>query len=265
MSASGIDRDEAHAIQVRAMRDWLRWLGAASAGARTVDREGLTASVVPVVPERSIANGVVYERGEDLIAAYDELEAAYGEAGVAAWTVWTPEFDAEVVAELARRGHAFDGEPVAMVLRLEALTAPEPGDLDWDTRATPDEMGALNDLAYGLEPGAGMAAAFGPAPPSLGMRRYRALRGGRPACVLATMDHGDDTGVYFVATHPEERGARLASRLLGLALSEARERGQRTASLQASAMGAGLYRRLGFHDAFRLHMYERRDGAGGAG
>lgn len=257
----GIDRDEAHAIQVRAMRDWLRWLGGASAGARTVDHEGLTASVVPAVPERSIANGVVYERGDDLTAAYDELEAAYQEAGVAAWTVWTPEFHTEAVAELERRGHAFDGEPVAMVLALEALRAPEPGDLDWDTQATPDEMGALNDLAYGLEPGSGMAAAFGPAPAALGMRCYRARLGGQLACVLATMDHADDTGVYFVATHPGRRGARLASRLLGLALSEARERGQRTASLQASAMGAGLYRRLGFEDAFRLLMYERRDGA----
>lgn len=258
----GMDRDEAHAIQVRAMRDWLRWLGSASAGARTVERTGLTASVVPAVPERSIANGVVYERGDDLIAAYEELRAAYDDAGVAAWTVWVPDFDAGVVAELERRGHAFDGEPLAMVLELERLRAPDREDLDWDTDASPEEMGALNDLAYGLEAGEGMAAAFGPAPPELGMRRYRARVGGELACVLATMDHADDTGIYFVATHPERRGARLASRLLGLALIEARRRGQRTASLQASAMGAGLYRRLGFEDAFRLLMYERRDGGG---
>ena len=144
---------------------------------------------------------------------------------------------------------------------LDGLIAPEAGDLLWDLEATPDELGRINDLAYGFGPGEGMAAAFGHAPESLGQRRYRALVDGEVACVLATMDHAADTGVYFVATHPEHRGGRLASRLLGQALRDARERGQRTASLQASAMGAGVYRRLGFQDAFRLLMYERRDPA----
>ena len=36
------------------MRDWLRWLGAASAGASVTEADGVTASLVPVVPDRSI-------------------------------------------------------------------------------------------------------------------------------------------------------------------------------------------------------------------
>jgi ribosomal protein S18 acetylase RimI-like enzyme len=248
-----------HGIQVRAMRDWLRWLGAASPGARTIERDGVTAAVVPAVPQRSIANGVVFETAADLASAYDDLASTYDEAGVAAWTVWVPDFDRDAIAMLEGRGHRFDGDPVAMVCDL-ADVPERKGELDWDSEATPEEVGRLNDLAYGLEGAEGMAAAFGPAPAGLGQRRYRARVDGELACVLATMDHGDDTGVYFVATHPEHRGARLASTLLALALAEARSRGRRTASLQASAMGAGLYRRLGFRDAYRVLMYERRGG-----
>lgn len=254
-----IGRSESLQIQLRAMRDWLRWLGAASAGASVTEADGVTASIVPVVPDRSIVNGVVYESHEALAAAHDDLAAAYREAGVRAWTVWVPEFDRAAVDFLERRGHAFDGNPVAMVCELDGLIAPDAGDLEWDRDATPEQMGAVNDLAYGLGGDDAMAAAFGPAPESLAQRCYRAFAGGEAACVLATMDHADDTGVYFVATRPEHQGGRLASRLLGQALREARERGQRTASLQASAMGAGVYRRLGFQEAFRLLMYEKRE------
>lgn len=240
------------------MRDFLRWLGSASPGARVLELPGVTASIVPAVPGRSIVNGVAFETSEQLAAALDGLEAAYRDAGIGAWTVWTPDFEREAVALLEDRGHAFDGEPLAMILELDQLVAPAPGDLDWDAEATPGELGALNDVAYGQTGEAGCAAAFGPAPERLGMRRYRAREAGELACVLATMDHDADTGVYFVATAPEHRGRGLASRLLGVALSDARSRGQATASLQASALGAGVYRRLGFREHFRMLMYERR-------
>ena len=253
-----LERGEARRIQVRAMSDWLRWLGAASPGARVLEAEGVTASVVPTVPARSIVNGVVYETAPELEAALAGLAEGYEEAGVVAWTVWTPDFDDSAATLLEGAGHRFDGDPVAMVLELGELDAPEAADLDWDEAATPEELGALNDRAYGLSGPDAMAVAFGPAGEHFGMRRYRARVDGELACVLATMDHGDDTGVYFVATHPERRGLRLASRLLGVALRAARERGQRTSSLQASAMGAGVYRRLGYRDHFRLVMYERR-------
>ena len=81
-----LERGEAHRIQVRAMRDWLRWLGAASPGARVLEAEGVTASVVPKVPTRSIVNGVVYGTAPELEAALPELANSYEEAGVAAWT-----------------------------------------------------------------------------------------------------------------------------------------------------------------------------------
>ena len=68
----------------------------------------------------------------------------------------------------------------------------------------------------------------------------------------------DDAGILFVATPPEMRGRRLASRLLTAALIEARGRGMRTSSLQASALGSPIYERLGYSTHFSFHIMERR-------
>ena len=76
--------------------------------------------------------------------------------------------------------------------------------------------------------------------------------------MLATIDHGDDLGVYFVATRPEHGRQGLAGRLLAAVLAEGRQRGMRTSSLQSSAKGETVYTRLGYARQFRLHLYERR-------
>jgi GNAT superfamily N-acetyltransferase len=90
------------------------------------------------------------------------------------------------------------------------------------------------------------------------VRLYRARVGGEAACVLGTIDHEDDLGFYFVATDPGHRGKGLASRLMAVALADARERGFSTSSLQASPMGQPVYERLGYEAHFRLNLYERR-------
>src|SRR5688572_28634030 len=85
-----MDRGAALAIQRRAFYDLIKFLGAASPGARVHERDGVVGAIVPAVPERSIVNSVVYRDADALADAYDELAAAYGEAGVEAWTVWRP-------------------------------------------------------------------------------------------------------------------------------------------------------------------------------
>jgi ribosomal protein S18 acetylase RimI-like enzyme len=239
------------------MRDFLRWIGSASAGASVVETPGLTAAIVPATPERSIPNSVVYEDEASLDAAYDEVATAYAGAGVGAWTVWAPESDRGAIRFLEGRGHAFDGEPAAMTLDLSELR-PAEGEIEWDERASFEELGRLNDEAYGFPAESGYAAALGEPRADLRMRVYRALDDGESACVMATIDHVDDLGIYFVATPERHRGKGLASRLLAAVLEAGRERGMKTSSLQASAKGAGLYERLGYTRHFRLHLYERR-------
>ena len=251
-----MSREAALALQKRGLRDWISLLGTASPGARVHQAEGITASVVPVCPTRSICNSVTYDDAAALAAGLDELAEVFEEAGIQAWTVWTPEFDRDACDVLEGVGHVLDANPSAMSLRLEEFEPPEVGDLDWDNELPPGLIGSLNELAYGLPADSGFAAGLENlgAPATL----YRARVGGETACVLGTMDHDDDLGFYFVATHPDRRGLGLASRLMTVALLDARDRGLRTSSLQGSPMGQPVYRRLGYADDFALRMYERR-------
>jgi hypothetical protein len=245
-------------IQRRGLRDALRWLGGGSDGAFAWEAPGITAAVVPAVPERSIVNSVVFDDAGALEAAYEDLVGVYAAAGISAWDVWAPDYESGAVAFLESRGHAFDGQPAAMTLDLEAFEAPDPGDLDWDAEATFEELGRVNDIAYGYAPGAGMGAAMTRAAEDLRPTLYRARRDGETASVLAALEHDDDLGIYYVATVPGHGRQGLAGRLLGVALADAKRRGLSTSSLQSSAKGEPVYTRLGYVRHFRLNLYERR-------
>ena len=248
---------DAAAIQRRGLRDWVRWLGGSSEGARALELDGVTAAIVPATPQRSIINSLVYDSAGQLAAAYDELVAAYADAGIAAWDVWTPDFDSEAIELLGAAGHTFDGEPAAMTLELAGFTAAAPDGLEWDHDFAIGDLGRLNEEAYG-EHAEGLASAFAHAPDPDPARYWAARSDGELACVMATMEHDDDLGVYFVATPERHRGKGLAGGLMTVALLDARERGLRTSSLQASAMGMPIYERLGYRSRYRLSLYERR-------
>ncbi len=255
-----IGPNAARDLQQNLIRDFIEWLGAGK-GASVFETDGVRAAIVPSAARRSIVNSAIADSAASIASAYEDLEQAYRDAGVEAWTFWIHEDDQDVRALLEARGHVFDGDPVAMVLDLGGFDAASLGDLDWDAHATPEEVGRLNDLAYGYETETGMAAAITAAPVGPALRLYRARVDGEVACVLGTLDAGDDAGILFVATLKEMRGRRLASRLLSAALVEARKRGIRTSSLQASALGSPIYARLGYEACFRFNILERRFGA----
>src|SRR3954447_7384284 len=96
--------------------------------ARWVERDGVGALVTPQVPDRSIVNCVICQRGADLEHAYDWLEEEFAQAS--AWTVWVPETERDQAAFLESRGHALDAAPAMMVADLTrfAPTGPPP---DW--------------------------------------------------------------------------------------------------------------------------------------
>jgi GNAT superfamily N-acetyltransferase len=85
-----------------------------------------------------------------------------------------------------------------------------------------------------------------------------ARAGGVPACTLLTYEEDGECGIYLVATLPEARGGGLASALMAHALLEARERGCTTSSLQATARGRPVYKRLGYEEIGTMDMWERR-------
>jgi len=240
----------------RSMVHAWRTMAAGSERARLVEHDGVVAAVVPAVPERSVFNSVLYERPESLAAAHGDLARAYDEAGVRAWTVWVPEWDRASAELLGSAGHKLDATPRAMALELSELREGDPGDLEWTSGGSLAELKRINDASYGHEAGA-FERGIG-TPPEDAWRLYEARRDGRPVSVLATTDVEGDCGIWWVATVPEARGRGLSTRLLEVALAEARERGMQTSTLQATKLGRPVYERIGYRDVGELQMWERR-------
>ena len=241
------------------MRAFFRSVTTGSDGARWVELPGVLASVVPVTPERSVTNSVLYESPERMIAASDELAWVYDEAGVRAWTVWVDASDRDVADALAAAGHVLDASPLAMAMELDGLDdSPPPVELDLVHHLGPAVLGRINDRAYGLSGDAFEAAlsGWGDDPDR---RLYFARRGGEPVSCMMTHDHAGDCAIELVATLPEARGRGLAGALLHRSLVDAREHGCETTSLQATSAGAPVYERLGYRTLGTLQMWERRD------
>jgi hypothetical protein len=114
-----------------------------------VERSGVTATLVPATPDRSVFNGAFYSAPQDLTDALDELAAAYDEAGVRAWTVWVPERDRQVATALERARHHLDADPAAMVLELERFDRQVSAEFEIDDDPEIGDIAHLNDLAYG--------------------------------------------------------------------------------------------------------------------
>ena len=223
--------------------------------ARLYETPGVSATVVPAAPDRSVVNCVSYEERAALMDALDDLAEVYREAGVIAWTVWVPEDDRGTGARLARAGHQLDGRPALMGVGLEEVAHPDLGDLDWERMEHSPEVGPLNDLAYGYD-GSFARAMEGVADEAA--IAYLARVEGRPASCLVTFDHGDDCHIGLVATDPARQRRGLAGRLLAQALAEARDRGQTSTTLIASPAGFPVYQRLGYRPLGGIEMWERR-------
>ena len=115
-------------------------------------------------------------------------------------------------------------------------------------------VGDLNERAYG------QAGVFTPLVSAVRDDRVRALGlrdGGAFVCVALTLTLGDDLNVQYVATEASHRRQGLASRLLRSVLTAGRESGMRTATLQASPDGLGVYERLGFRRVATLRGFRR--------
>jgi GNAT superfamily N-acetyltransferase len=218
---------------------------------------GVIAAVSPSVPDRSLFNSVYAEDPAEVEARLDELEAAYEEAGVRAWTVWTRAGHPLGPSVLAPRGHVLDGAPRSMGVEIDAFRPPDralPEGVEIRAGTTP-EAAAVNDAAYGLE--RAWSAAMTADPP-LPVRWAVVEEGGRAIACAGCIDVEDDLCITGVATVPEAQGRGLASLLIAGLIGEARGRGMLTSTLQASRAGAPVYAKLGFRDVGNSEMWEKR-------
>jgi GNAT superfamily N-acetyltransferase len=227
-----------------------------SEGGRAIERDGVFAAVVPATPKRSVSNSVLYSDAGALAAALGELAAAYDEAGVEAWTVWVPEGDDAAAAALAGAGHVLDATPRAMAAELATIGQPGETGIDIDARCDLAAVGRVNDAAYGYGDD-GFGPVISTLPPDE-VHAYGARADGDTVAVMIAVDSAENTEIAWVATLPEARGRGLATALMRRALWDSRERGNRTATLQATKLGAPVYERVGFRDVGELQMWERR-------
>jgi GNAT superfamily N-acetyltransferase len=238
------------------LAQFCRLLGASSEGARTIERDGVLAAVVPAAPERAVANSVVYETADALEVAYGEIAGAYREIG-ANWTVWVRPGDDAAARVLESRGHVLDAQPVAMVHDLEGVERPAPDALpDWTREGDFAEVGPLNDRAYPF--GTDSFTRVLQSPPAEGTHVYLARDNGRSIGCLVMVDREANSDVEMVAVVPEARGRGISGKLLGHALADAVERGLESATLVSTALGLPIYERAGFRSLGRASMWERR-------
>lgn len=240
------------------MRVFLRPVGAASEGYRFIERDGVLATVTPAVPDRSLPNSVVYESEQALAGMLDELARIYDDAGVRAWTVWTPEAHERTRELLAEAGHVLDANPAAMIASLSDIEAPRPDDPEPDPDPQAADMGRINDEAYGIADAFSVLMGDGPLDPA---HAYVARLDGEAVACVGTRDHEGDCSVWEVAALPAARGRGLVSGLMRRALADGRERGCEITTLQATKLGLPVYERLGYRAFGTIEMWERRRSA----
>jgi GNAT superfamily N-acetyltransferase len=88
-----------------------------------------------------------------------------------------------------------------------------------------------------------------------GWRHYLAFKDGRSAATASVLTSCGVAGLYFVMTVPEHRGSGIGSAITVAALRSAGARGYKVGVLQASEMGEGVYRRLGFREVCRFELW----------
>jgi ribosomal protein S18 acetylase RimI-like enzyme len=77
---------------------------------------------------------------------------------------------------------------------------------------------------------------------------------GRPAGIAMTIVTHGVAGIYWVGCTEEARGRGLGQTMTAAAVNAGLEMGAETASLQASPMGEGLYRQMGFETIFNYRL-----------
>lgn len=169
------------------------------------------------------------------------------------WWVDPASEPADLAARLTTAGMPVTGTETAMVLDLTGERVPvRPSNLEIRRVTTPADVAEWAAvLAAGWNPPAESVREFyrRVTPTVLADNSTTLLlgtAGRRAVATLCLVLHEGIAGIYDVSTLASARGRGHASTLLGAAEEIARSEGMQRATLQASGMGIGVYRRLGF-------------------
>lgn len=244
------DRATLYAIQWAGLVAQIELFGIHGPGSALIEDHDMVGSVIPSV-ESSLINSVISRDPTAPARGLPALRHHFTDAGAPKWGVWTAGDDERGAAAARDAGLVLDSTPAAMVAPLDGVPDAEAEPVDLRT------VGEINDAAYGFGVPK-LAAPLASLPDTVLPYAVRAADGAIGAVALA-FDHGhEDTTVWFVATRPDAQRQGLGHQVMAALLHDARRRGNRTASLQSSSKGRGLYESLGFVAVGAVHLYEER-------
>jgi ribosomal protein S18 acetylase RimI-like enzyme len=227
-------------------------LGGHGGPGRTLERDGLVASIVPNAPDSPTLNAAVALDPDKAPEHLQELAQRYSKARVRRWGIWLDGSASLAAQALNQAGLAVTAASPGMGAALTELEthAHDPNQADLAT------VGRVNDLAYGNVDGR-LERTLSPLPNGV-LKGYRVDLDGRPAAVALALHHDTDCGVSFVATVPKARRRGLATQVMRQALKDARDSGCTTTTLQATDVGEHLYLNLGYRRLCVMQLWERR-------
>ncbi len=100
---------------------------------------------------------------------------------------------------------------------------------------------------------------YSPSLLAVGVSVYLGLAAGRPVTTALALRSERSVGIFNVATPAEERGRGYGGAVTSRAAADGFAAGARTAWLQASGMGFGIYQRLGFETVSTAELWVRPD------
>jgi GNAT superfamily N-acetyltransferase len=227
-------------------------LGGHAGPGRTLERDGLVASIVPNAPDSPTLNAAVALDPDTAPEHLDELAQRYSKARVRRWGIWLDGSATNAAQALNDAGMMVTAASPGMGASLNDLQT----DGDRPHEADLATVGRVNDLAYGNFDGR-LERTLTPLPNGV-LRAYRVDLAGRPASVALALHHHTDCGVSFVATIPKARRQGLATQVMRQALQDARTHGCTTTTLQATEVGERLYVNLGYRRLCVMQLWEQR-------
>jgi ribosomal protein S18 acetylase RimI-like enzyme len=217
-----------------------------SPGAQVTQSDSVVVASFPAFAPMN--NAIVLRAYEvDLGIEAARLRRAYAQAAVPSWALWIPScsttFDAD--DEIT----AIDGmqrDETTLVMRLETLPTGRT-----DPRVRRSSFAAA--CRAGDEPIP--ADDLGEPDPDDRLASWVMVDGKVGIAGAQSFLLGADCGIYAVGTAPAWRRSGIARRLVEHVLTDAARRGARTATLQSTPMGQGLYESIGFYAVGRYEEW----------
>jgi|tagenome__1003787_1003787.scaffolds.fasta_scaffold20989755_1 ribosomal protein S18 acetylase RimI-like enzyme len=238
-----IQDDDLHRLGTRTLLASFDEYARACVGAAVRRLPGVAVAVFPHDPERAVYNNAVLERDRDGACreqAVDAMEATYAASGVRHFAAWVDQRDAAMRTNLEGRGYTLDATTLAMGMSLSGVRLPRPelgtSPADWpqylaSQGLAPDFLAAADHAAFHV---------------------LVARVDGEIAAAAIAYDVDGDCGIYNVGTAERFRRRGLGTAVTLAQLRDAQARGCRTASLQSTPIGEGVYAAAGFRPLARI-------------